>query len=176
MKILALFSGLLISSISFAQGVNSVSILPNNPTSSDTIYVVSNFTYYGDCATGLLNYGTIYQGNNIIILPEYCGPQMTVPCTAIDTFYLGVLPAGNYSIELEYHYGNICAGSNDVILATYNTAFDIGTLSLQEFYLEDKELMKITDLLGREVTDRPNTYLIYVYKDGTKKKVYRIEN
>ncbi|XOV69279.1 MAG: hypothetical protein ACFHU9_08845 [Fluviicola sp.] len=38
-----------------------------------------------------------------------------------------------------------------------------------------KELVRITDLMGRESKDIPNTTLIYIYSDGTTEKVYRIE-
>jgi hypothetical protein len=39
----------------------------------------------------------------------------------------------------------------------------------------NKELLRITDLMGRETEDKPNTTLIFVYSDGTTKKVYRME-
>lgn len=38
-----------------------------------------------------------------------------------------------------------------------------------------KELLKITDLMGRETEDKPNTLLIYIYSDGTAEKVFRTE-
>ena len=37
------------------------------------------------------------------------------------------------------------------------------------------ELIKIVDLLGRETTDKPNTALIYIYSDGTTKRVFKLE-
>lgn len=39
----------------------------------------------------------------------------------------------------------------------------------------NKELLRITDLMGRECMDKPNTTLIYIYSDGTIEKVYRME-
>ncbi len=38
-----------------------------------------------------------------------------------------------------------------------------------------KSLIKIVDTIGRETEDKPNTLLIYVYSDGTTKKVYRVK-
>jgi PKD repeat protein len=38
-----------------------------------------------------------------------------------------------------------------------------------------KELIKITDLMGRETEDVPNTPLIYIYSDGTTEKIFRME-
>ena len=38
-----------------------------------------------------------------------------------------------------------------------------------------KELLRITDLMGRETEDKPNTTLIYIYSDGTIEKLYRMK-
>lgn len=40
---------------------------------------------------------------------------------------------------------------------------------------EAKELIKITDITGREVRDKPNTLLVYIYNDGSMEKVIRVE-
>ena len=49
-------------------------------------------------------------------------------------------------------------------------------VSLQESELNtEKELVRITDLMGRESKDIPNTTLIYIYSDGTIEKKYRLE-
>ena len=38
-----------------------------------------------------------------------------------------------------------------------------------------KQLIKITDLVGRETTFKPNTPLIYIYSDGTAEKVFKLD-
>lgn len=50
-------------------------------------------------------------------------------------------------------------------------------LSLNELTLKPspKKLVKIVDIMGREVKEKPNMLLIYQYSDGTSKKVYRAE-
>jgi hypothetical protein len=35
--------------------------------------------------------------------------------------------------------------------------------------------VKIVDIMGREVNEKPNTLLIKIYSDGSKQKVFRIE-
>ena len=40
---------------------------------------------------------------------------------------------------------------------------------------ENKEVVKIVNLLGQEVEYTPNTVLIYQYSDGTSEKVFTIE-
>ena len=39
----------------------------------------------------------------------------------------------------------------------------------------EKQLIKITDILGREVNEKRNTPLFYIYKDGTVEKKMIIE-
>lgn len=40
---------------------------------------------------------------------------------------------------------------------------------------QNKSIIKILDLMGRESEDRPNTILIYLYSDGTTEKIFRTE-
>lgn len=49
-------------------------------------------------------------------------------------------------------------------------------IGLEENYLnENKKLVKVVDLLGRETEIKSNTTLIYVYNDGTMEKVFKVE-
>lgn len=48
----------------------------------------------------------------------------------------------------------------------------IGLIELNE---NPRELVKITDLMGRETENRPNTILIYLYNDGSTEKVFQAE-
>lgn len=114
------------------QGVNSITIEPNNPTSEDAIQIISDFSYYGNCSNGLVNAQIIQSGSIITIYPEYCGYGETTLCNAIDTFSLGVLPIGNYTINIEYHQGTVCGGNFDTIIANFETTFQIeSTLSIE---------------------------------------------
>lgn len=40
---------------------------------------------------------------------------------------------------------------------------------------EEKTVVKIIDLMGRETEAQPNTVLIYVYSDGTAERVFKLE-
>lgn len=66
--------------------------------------------------------------------------------------------------------GAVRMGLDDITLNQGNSA-GVNTLN----NTDDPELIGIFDTLGREAKDEPNTLLIYVYSDGTKKKVFRIE-
>ena len=49
------------------------------------------------------------------------------------------------------------------------------TSSISELSQHPKSLVKIVDVMGREIKDQPNTLLIKLYSDGSKQKVFRIE-
>ena len=40
---------------------------------------------------------------------------------------------------------------------------------------DESELIKIVDLMGRATQENPNTVLIYMYSDGTNKRIFRID-
>ena len=62
------------------------------------------------------------------------------------------------SIDLQHYFSNNC----------------IGATSLQE-HTKNKELLKITDLLGKETKGTKNEVLFYIYDDGTVEKRIVIE-
>jgi len=63
----------------------------------------------------------------------------------------------------------IVADDNDVI--TFNVDNSVGI----EEQTTKKELLRTTDLLGRETTDNKDEVLFYIYNDGTVEKRIVIE-
>jgi hypothetical protein len=56
------------------------------------------------------------------------------------------------------------------------TTIDSGQIGLEDISTNNnKELVKIVDLMGREVSFKPNTPLIYIYSDGTRERVLKLE-
>jgi hypothetical protein len=54
----------------------------------------------------------------------------------------------------------------------------IGYVGLDNLKMEaenEKKIVKIVDILGKETEEKPNTLLIYIYDDGTTKKVVQIK-
>lgn len=49
-------------------------------------------------------------------------------------------------------------------------------LGIEELLQKDKELVKITDLMGREIEYQPNTPMIFIYSDGTTERVMKLED
>ena len=49
------------------------------------------------------------------------------------------------------------------------------TVGINEVQLDEKELIKIIDVTGRETHVTPNTLLLYIFSDGTIEKVFIVE-
>lgn len=48
-------------------------------------------------------------------------------------------------------------------------------VGIEELFQTEKELIKIVDFLGRETEFNPNTPLIFIYSDGTRERVMKLE-
>lgn len=140
-----------------AQGVNQVTIYPVNPSANDTIYVISDFTYHGNCSFGLVYSYSYLAGSVIYILPTYCGYGDTTLCNSIDTFKTGPFPAGNYTVSIEYHQGSICPASGfDATIALFDTSVVIGAPTGLTDEMDDTSLIKIYP--------NPSSGIIYINK------------
>ena len=83
-----------------------------------------------------------------------------------DTFFQYIPQvAGLYEYVCTPHIPNGMIGEFTVI---------DGTTAIKE-YTTNKDLLKITDILGREVNKKRNTPLFYIYNDGTVEKKIIIE-
>ena len=110
-----------------AQTVNQISIFPPNPTENDTILVISDLSYRGNCAFGLVYSYTDVTGSTVRIFPTYCGYWDTTLCNSVDTFKIGPFPNGDYDIRIQYHQGSICPISNfDATIHEVDTMLTVG--------------------------------------------------
>ncbi len=77
--------------------------------------------------------------------------------------------------------GDIVNGNNGILYGTnanwrtqtrpyFNCSAGISTIQSDE-----KELIRIVDLMGREITEEPNKILIYLYSDGSMERIFRAE-
>ena len=48
-------------------------------------------------------------------------------------------------------------------------------LNVNELLPKSKEIVKIIDVMGREITPQKNTIIIYIYSDDTRRKVFEVE-
>lgn len=74
------------------------------------------------------------------------------------------------SIELNAHVNN-----GGLCLYNISTGQNC-TLGISEIKQNKKEVVKIVDFMGRDTEYKPNTPLIFIYNDGSRKRVMKIEN
>ncbi|MBL0341861.1 MAG: hypothetical protein IPP71_13540 [Bacteroidetes bacterium] len=91
-----------------SQVINQLTITPSNPTATDTITVIWDLTYTGNCAFGMVSVYSFVNDSTITIAPTYCGYNDTTVCNTVDTFRIGPFATGNYTIHMEIHQGSVC--------------------------------------------------------------------
>lgn len=130
-----------------AQGVNSIRISPSEPTSLDTILVISDFSYFGACEYGLVYDYSHVDDTSVLIVPTYCGYFLpdSVLCQSVDTFKVGPLTAGTYALNIDYHQGSVCPLSGfDATIAEFDTTLVIvGTNAISDDDHRAAELINI---------------------------------
>ena len=104
-------------------------------------------------------------GNNINLTTIYNLDAPNLTCISVDDAawstvnWTGIGPfGGSFCFDIQHFFNNNCSG---------------GTTGIQE-HTTNKELLKVTDLLGRE-TKQTNQPLFYIYDDGTVEKRIVIE-
>lgn len=71
---------------------------------------------------------------------------------------------GNYAVKISY---GSCSDTSDCFLIDF--------ASIEELTTGPKKLIKIVDYMGRETAFKTNTPLIFIYSDGTRERVMKIE-
>ena len=156
--------------------ISSLTISPVNPNNTDTVYIYAEllFTSSG-CPLDMKSHSVL--GNNIVASTQHCIGIAAAICNATDTFKINPLAVGTYTFDLTLSSGaggppctaGIVADDNDVI--TFNVDNSVGI----EEQTTKIELLRTTDLLGRETTDIKDEVLIYIYDDGTVEKKIILE-
>ena len=86
-------------------------------------------------------------------------------------------PSAPYSWHGAWGVYPLLPSGNVLVSDTKNGLFVLDVsdafVGIEELSPMSKELVKIVDITGREVENKPNTLLFYIYSDGTAEKVYR---
>lgn len=107
--------------------INQVTIVPESPTETDTILVITDMTYQGACDYGIVYNYDWQAGDTIFTIPTYCGYWDTTWCyNRVDTIKLGSYPNGTYVLDITYHQGSVCPVSGfDATIAHTDTILTI---------------------------------------------------
>ena len=160
--------------IGFGQTFGSISsftISPVNPNNTDTVYIYSELLFCcSNCSLEMKSHSVV--GNIIEASTQHCLGMLSAICNTTDTFKLNPLAVGTYTFDLTLSSGfgsspctaGISTDDNDVF--TFNVFNSVGI----EEHTTYKEILKITDLLGRETKGKKNEPLFYIYDDGAVEK------
>jgi Leucine-rich repeat (LRR) protein len=111
------------------------------------------------CESNQLTSLNVRNGNNTNFTDFYAYGNPNLYCINVDdaTWSTANWTIANQNIDSQSYFSNNCSGTTEVEEQTTN-----------------KELLKVTDLLGRE-TKATNQLLFYIYNDGTVEKRIVIE-
>jgi hypothetical protein len=105
-----------------------------------------------------LNCLNVKNGNNNNIIYFFVDDNPSLTCIDVD--------------DVNYSSANWSFVPPGVIFSNNcNNTCSSSSVGIEDINNHKKELVRIVDLLGRETTKQPNTFLIYQYGDGTSKKI-----
>jgi hypothetical protein len=138
-----------------AQWINSLTMQPAAPTSSDTIRVYADVSFpSGGCDDKMVNQSV--SGNVIFANALHCLGQLTFICNTTDTFTILPLPAGNYTFIFQVDAGGgpspctpgIVPGPSDSLAFTVTTSSSIpeysGTFQLDIYPSPAQDQLTVT--------------------------------
>ena len=154
----------------------SLTISPTYPTNTDTVSVYAELAFTSSsCPLDMKSYSI--SGNNIVASTQHCLGMLSAICYNTDTFKINPLSTGTYTFDLTLSSGfggPPCTAG--IVPNDYDTiTFYVSPSTSVEEYNTNKELLRTTDILGRETKETKNTLLFYIYDDGTVEKKMIIE-
>lgn len=135
-QLLTTFCFALFTVAGYSQWINSVTVIPANPTTADTVMVIVNSDFSaGSCNTSTQSLGQT--GNNFTAYTLHCLGMLTVICTDEDTFNLGVLPAGSYNFNVTVDQGFGFPSCSPGIVPGSNQSTQFTVLSPSSVFYKD---------------------------------------
>jgi hypothetical protein len=136
---LFLFAGLIMNQ-SYANNIQSFSVIPLNPTTGDSVKVIIECVFTSGGCDGSANLIGI-AGNQIYADALHCLGMLTVICTDYDTIVLPPMAAGNYTFNFSLSSGQgipctpgIVTDDVDSVSFTVTDATGISILSKDNYF------------------------------------------
>jgi len=121
--------------INNSRTIDSLKIIPNNPTTNDTVKVIS-YTMHPNSDCSLTNSSVSITNDTITVNASYTLGMLPTICNSIDTLTIGVLNAGTY--ELTYHLADTAPPTTYDIDTIMFTVQQLNTLQHVEY--SEKEI------------------------------------
>jgi hypothetical protein len=157
-----------------------------SPNYGDTLYLTTagsctnpmgTFTNtIEDCSIDYNSIDSAYVSN--IILPQNPLDSVAVVWTLVDTsgsiqgyttLYTGAMSTGCYNFQLILY---CLQKSMDYKTIVINHTDYLEFVGIEELFGNNKQLVSVTDLLGRETNIQTNKMLVYTYSDGSREIKY----
>jgi hypothetical protein len=144
----------------------------NNPSGFNSLSIE-------ECAMDYNAIDSVYIGN--LVNPSAPFEDFLCEWVIVDTagiainfpvFYPGVANSGCMELQLILYCYQKTLDYKTIVI---NSNAMIGFVGLTEFNSDQKYVVSVSDLLGRETTIEPNQLLIYTYSDGSKEKIFILE-
>lgn len=115
------------------------------------------------CRDNDLSCLNVKNGNNVNVSEFYATGNSNLSCIQVDDYLWATAnwTINGLNIDAGMSFSTDCGSNCDLALTELNNT--------------PKELVKIVDLMGREVAPQLNTVQIYIYSDGSTDKVYSVE-
>jgi len=139
----------------------ALNFLECNENQLNSLDVSNNIALYGFyCDNNQLTSLDLRNGNNQGLGTFHCYNNPNLYCINVDDASWSAINmwTNDFQLDSQQYYSNNCSG----------------TTSIKE-YTTNKELLKVTDLLGRKTQGNKNQPLFYIYNDGTIEKRINIE-
>ncbi len=200
MKKIPLFLLIFIFSGAQAQWIDSINVSPANPTTSDSVFVYTDFSF-GSGSCDQHTQGFNIAGNNIGAWALHCVGGFTFICSYTDTFSLGTLPAGTYSFTFQLEAGGlpspctpgIVSGPSATFTFTVSTTISVNEHSADGMFsffpnpagdkitiinkTQGQTLVRIFDVAGKIILEKNlSAGSSEVYVDELKPGIYFLEN
>ena len=123
---------------------------------NNSLYVCFGIDSLGNSLNDLWNYDLLQNSWNVFPGIPSVGRRGGMSIVSSEVFYYSTgIDEGNHRLKETWKHSNF--------------------LSIGESNIDKPELLRIVDLTGRETPLRKNTILIYIYSDGSVKKVFTAE-
>jgi hypothetical protein len=174
-----LFIGLTVS----AQSINSLQIFPVNPTTNDSVIFIGDVTFSsGTCNSKVLNHSL--NSNMIYTNAIHCVGPLTYICYDSDTFNLGLLSQGNYTLYYQVDVGNapspctpgIVAGPIDSIQFSVNLASGVDQLNSKEISVGPNPANSFLDLNFKKAGNISKTISVFSLDGRLLKEIVTNQN
>lgn len=177
-------SGKNVYGIEFSPNSNILYAVFTKPSPTTILNIMQYDILISDSITINNSQTSVYQANLVSVRGLQLAPNDKIYMVSISNAdYLlsinnpNILGVGCNVIDNDVY---LAGRAGDKTLPTFVAGYSYDNLnfisceaSLDDVSKNHPKVEKIIDTMGRETEDKPNTLLIYVYSDGTTKKVYR---